>query len=706
MSALPEQLPPYVTPRGVPYLRLECGKPFSLIAPRERLYAHFMATASWHGLGVVATQVSRESRPILQFFLSLLTANTVADLKAAAAKAGASEDELDQLLEFFALTYSNGGNYLSFGDSKFIPALPKATFQSIIAAVPNGDVAALQAMLSSPVAPDHPATLIDIIYDHSDAVQALNFPPKGTTSYYSANIAQKDQVAVDEFLASKSISQYNTRVFKTAESAFVIRLASAEAKEEDPVVFTTSQGEQISIQLVYGDYAPNMARICAALTEAKKYAANDTQVRMIEHYITSFQTGSIEAHRESQKEWVKDMGPVVETNLGFIESYRDPAGVRGEWEGLVAVVDKDQSAKFGALVASGESFIARLPWGIDFEKDVFHSPDFTSLEVVSMCGSGVPLGICIPNYDDIRQDFGFKNVFLGNVGGAMNFSEKLNHLTDDAWELYKTHFVTALSVNVGVHELLGHGTGKLLTESPDGTLNFDREKVIDPFTKKPVATWYKPGETWSSKFGSLSNAYEECRAEAVSLYLGLEHDLLKIFGQNTSEDCHKTIQTMWIHMVRAGLVGLEMYTPESKQWRQAHMRARFCILQVLLRGENSIVKIEHTPLKSLTISVDGDRIATHGKAAIGELLTHLNVHKACADVATGSAYFEKLTEVDEEFVSIRETLMAMRKPRKQFIQAHTRLIEGGADAELVQFDPSVQGVIDAFLARHGADIPL
>ena len=77
----------------------------------------------------------------------------------------------------------------------------------------------------------------------------------------------------------------------------------------------------------------------------------------------------------------------VENILGFIEPYRDPAGIRSEWEAMIGIADADEIKKLKNFVDSSTTFIRQLPWAVKgvndgkgpFEKSLFEAPDFTSV---------------------------------------------------------------------------------------------------------------------------------------------------------------------------------------------------------------------------------------------------------------------------------------------------------------------------------------
>ncbi len=290
---------------------------------------------------------------------------------------GISPQTFGYFMDYAVHVLNNLGNFKSFGDIKFLPRLSAGDFEKIlIASERSEDVLPLFAKVQEAIYGATPEESLLIGYPADNHV----------SGYYDGPISKEDVDFVQGFLNQEGISELNTRLFKMKDGSYQVWIASAE--RSDSPTPTSYKGKSISV--IKGDFYREMTEIASNMAAALPFAANENQEKMVQAYVESFTTGSIEAHKDSQRHWIRDVGPVVETNIGFIETYRDPAGVRAEWEGFVAVVNKEMTKKFEALVNGAATFISRLPWSKEFEKDSFLKPDFTSLEVLTFATSGSP----------------------------------------------------------------------------------------------------------------------------------------------------------------------------------------------------------------------------------------------------------------------------------------------------------------------------
>jgi len=652
---------------------------------------------------------------ILSLFGSAADPNKPVDFTALQQTAQLSQLEWEEALDYSAQVLSNLCNYKSFGATKFIPRCPPSTFHALVSASQQpAKAAALWELVKDDMYSLEPVPLLDI--GKPSAGHLSNYYPN------SQHISDLEINLVQAVCDAHQLSTLNTRLVKHSPTEFSLLIASV-TDTLSPDVFpssplkSTSQ-PQLTIHLKPSDFSKPLNQVCAALVEAKKHSGSEIRAQMIDEYIKCFKEGDMGAHKAASKLWVKDVSPVVESYLGHIEAYVDPFALRAEWEGFTAIVNKDLSLKFEQLVNRAEHLVQSLPWGKPFEVDVFRRPDFTALEILNFATGGIPAGINIPNYFDVRESTGFKNVSLVNILSAKAPDEEITFIHPSERELYSQWDTRTFDLQVANHELLGHGSGKLLQENKDGSFNFDPKTTINPLTGKPVESWYKPGETYGSKFGVVASSMEECRAEAVALYLCSNIEILKIFGYEDPHDI-ETIQYMtFLLMARAGVRALEWYDPKTQKHGQAHMQARLGITKWMI--DHGLAQLEEVrapetgTLEDAYIRVNKQMVLEKGKEIIGKLLVEMQIRKSIADGKGAEKFYNELTTPPSQVWEgeLRDLVIRKKQARKIFVQPNTVLVPSvdagsapstnhdGDQVHLIDYPTTNIGVIESFLNRN------
>ncbi|KAG9105042.1 hypothetical protein FRC06_000015 [Ceratobasidium sp. 370] len=711
----------FLADQNAPLCSLAVKDSFALLTDKEKLYTHWVGAASWAGARIIQEQWTPEAQALYDFLILIFSATdgkSLGDLSALKSKADLNDEEWTQLLEYvaqvqsiiahirtsnnsptsWAQVFSNLVNYKSFGFTKFVPRVSEDKFRRVAAASADASKAlSLWEKLKTHIYSTEPEASL-LIGKRCDGHVSNYYPG-------SEVITDDEAEKIQKFVEKIGLDIENTRVRKDSSTSFAILVASADKK---PAEKHSPAFDDVDITVEYGDHSAALQKVVTALEEAKKYTGMWLPVKMTEGYIESFKAGSIKKHKEASTHWVKDVGPAVESYIGFIETYVDPYGGRAEWEGFTAIVNKALTAKYEVLVNRATELIKTLPWGESFEVDVFRKPDFTG-----------NFGGCIichrrhsrryqhskVGYYEVREQVGFKNVSLANILAAKSPNEVITFLSPEDATFYKQWDTKAFDVQVANHELLGHGSGKLFTEDKDGKLNFDPEKTINPLTGKPVTTWYKPGQTAGSVLGVCSSSFEECRAECVGLYLTGNREILEIFGYTSEQDCQDIEYAQYLLMARAGVRALELYDPKAGKHLQAHMQARLGItnffiqegLAELVEFRDAAGKLEDVHIKASLL--DRAKVLKDGHAAIGRLLVDLQVRKSTADGEGAREFYEKLTTPRPGWAGeIRDVVLAKKQPRKVFVQPNTFVVDG--KVELKEYPLSNEGVIQSFIERQ------
>jgi dipeptidyl-peptidase-3 len=234
------------------------------------------------------------------------------------------------------------------------------------------------------------------------------------------------------------------------------------------------------IYRVGGRYDKYITNIVAHLTNALPSAPPAMQTALTA-LIRWYTTGDDEDRAAYDIAWLADKDSVVDTINGFVEVYLDARGIKGAWEALVYIVNVEKTKGIEKLAESAAWFEQRTPWDPKWRRKDVKGVTARAIDVVVEAGDSgpvTPIGINLPNDQNIREQYGSKSVSLANINEAYDKSLPTSYRREFAWsdeEVARAEAWGALAgeVTTAIHEVLGHGSGRV-----DDRLNGPRQLVI------------------------------------------------------------------------------------------------------------------------------------------------------------------------------------------------------------------------------------
>jgi len=362
-----------------------------------------------------------------------------------------------------------------------------------------------------------------------------------------------------------------------------------------------------------GRYDAEIREVVGHLEAAVPFAT-ESMARALEALVQWYTTGDDADRRAYDIAWVQDADSPVDTINGFIEVYLDARGVKGAWEGLVFYVNQEKTERIQKFADNAQWFEDHMPFDPAYRKPDVRGIVANAIDVVVEAGDSgpvTPIGINLPNDQEIREQYGSKSVSLANVREASEEAASGELRVEFSW----TEDEAARS------EMYGPLAGELLT---------DMHEVIGHASGQQEAGFQGTPQGAIKEFFS---ALEEGRADLIGLYFMADPQLAEL-GILPAEDQDAVARTMYEAYTRNALVQLRRIR-EGTQIEEDHMRNRQMVIRWLMANTDAIEERTRDGKTYLTM-VDADAF----REGVGRLLAEVQRIKSTGDLEAARDLFE------------------------------------------------------------------
>ena len=365
---------------------------------------------------------------------------------------------------------------------------------------------------------------------------------------------------------------------------------------------------------VGGRYDPQIREIIGHLEAAIPHAT-ESMAHALRALIQWYRTGEERDRRAYDIAWVADTASPVDTINGFTEVYLDARGMKGAWEALVYYVNRTKTAAIQKLAAEAQWFEDHMPWDPQYCKENVQGVTANVIDVVIETGDAgpiTPIGINLPNEQEVREKYGSKSVSISNVNEAYDRSMDEGFRNEFSWSpeeaaRSKAWHAFAHELATDLHEVIGHASGRL------------NHNLL--------------GCTPQTVLKEQYSAVEEARADLVALYFLPDPKMVEM-GLVRAGDHDAVVRAEYENYVRTPLVQLRRIR-EGKTIEEDHMRNRQMIVSWLMANTKAIERRVRDG-KTYNVMVDAKAF----RDGVARLLAEVQRIKSNGDYAAAKALFE------------------------------------------------------------------